>query len=148
MSGTRSDWLLVAAGPPPPLLAAALTAARRDGQEPQVETVAGDVLAGLLEAARKVSRGEVRLVLALTPEPLIGCCLANKVAGVRAAATDTLEEAMHALRSLGANYLLADPRAKTWFELRQLLRWCAAASGRCPDKLAAVVGELERHAHR
>jgi hypothetical protein len=148
MSVTRSDWLVVVTGKPTPLLSAVLTAAQRDASPPQVRVWDGSGWDWLTEAVGRLARTELRLVLAFDARTLLGACLANKMPAVRAAAVVTLDDARRALHDMGANFLLTDQRGKTWFELRQLLRICAAASPRCPDDVAKMLGELERHADR
>ncbi|MCS6978039.1 MAG: RpiB/LacA/LacB family sugar-phosphate isomerase [Gemmatales bacterium] len=148
MSVTRSDWLVVVTGRPTPLLSAALTAARREGQEPEVVPVEAGSWDWLLEAVNRLATRQIRLVLALDGRSLVGACLANKVRGVRAATVETLDDARRALRELGANCLFANPQGKTWFELRQLLRLAAETQARCPEEIAKVLEELEGHANR
>ncbi len=148
MSVTRGDWLVVVTDKPTPLLSAALTAAQRDASPPRVLVSDGSGWDWLSEAIGRLTRMELRLVLVFDTRSLLGACLANKAPAIRAAAVVTLDDARRALQDMGANFLLTDQRGKTWFELRQLLRICAEASPHCPDKVAKMLGELERHAHR
>lgn len=148
MSVTWGDWLVVVTGKPTPLLSSALTAAQREACPPRVQVSERCGWDWLSEVLGPLTSGELRLVLVFDARGLLGACLANKAPGVRAAAIVTLDDARRALQDLGANFLLTDQRGKTWFELRQLLRICAGASPHCPDEVAKMLGELERHAHR
>jgi ribose 5-phosphate isomerase RpiB len=80
--------------------------------------------------------------------PELVCCVANKVAGLRAAAVTTVHQAARATLDLGANLLVVEMPGRTFFEIRQILRTLYVASPACPNGLACTLEELEAHAHR
>lgn len=79
----------------------------------------------------------------------LACCIANKVAGVRAAAVGSVAQARRAREGLGANLLAVEVPGWTFFEVRQLLRSVHDSEGRlCPASVSEVLAELETDAHR
>jgi ribose 5-phosphate isomerase RpiB len=77
------------------------------------------------------------------------CCVANKVAGLRAALANTVAQAAQATLTLGANLLAVEMPGRTFFEVRQILRTCcSAAAPACPAGVACTLQELDGHAHR
>ena len=74
------------------------------------------------------------------------CCVANKVAGVRAVAVGSVAQAAQAA-ALAANLVAVAPQVRAYFELRQILR-AACKPAACPDDVAKVLRELDGHAHR
>lgn len=75
-------------------------------------------------------------------------CIANKVAGVRAASVCTVHQAARAKKSLGANFFAVDVPGPTFFEVRQILKTIVTGPARCPDEIAKTLQELDGHAHR
>jgi hypothetical protein len=149
MSTAPLPWICAIQGQPTRTLASLLEVARRDGIGPEVvQESCLDFSRWLVQLVRRVSQGQVRVLLVFTAELALGCCLANKLPGIRAAAVVTLAQARLALEQMGANVLLCDPQGKTWFELRHLLQACHVAAGVCPTALAPVFQEVETHAHR
>jgi ribose 5-phosphate isomerase RpiB len=77
------------------------------------------------------------------------CCVANKVAGLRAAPANTVAQAARATLSLGANLIAVEMPGRTFFEVRQIIRTCClAAPPACPAGVACTLQELDGHAHR
>jgi ribose 5-phosphate isomerase RpiB len=77
------------------------------------------------------------------------CCVANKVAGLRAVAANTVSHAAQATRTLGANLVAVEMPGRTFFEVQQILRTvCSRAVPACPAGVACILEELDRHAHR
>jgi hypothetical protein len=99
--------------------------------------------------ARCISRGECRGGVVFCQDPGLVCCVANKVAGIRAAAVLTVSQAARAALTLGANLLAVEMPGRTFFEIRQILRAVGAASEtNCPPGVACTLQELDGHAHR
>jgi ribose 5-phosphate isomerase RpiB len=77
------------------------------------------------------------------------CCVANKVAGLRAAVANSVAQAARATLTLAANLLAVEMPGRTFFEVRQILRiCCSAATPVCPAGVACTLQELDGHAHR
>lgn len=94
---------------------------------------------GLIDAVDRlceaVSDG-TGLGLLLTGQVAAAACLANRKAGVRAAASTSVESTAAAVASLAANLLVVDPAAKSVFELRQMTRQLVAGGPKpCPAHL-------------
>jgi len=68
-------------------------------------------------------------------------CLANRVAGVRAIAAADPATAVEAARAVGANVLVADPRGKGLYQLKQLASaFCRGGPWACPEVLRPRLG--------
>jgi hypothetical protein len=76
------------------------------------------------------------------------CCIANKIAGIRAGAISNNAQALHVQKNLGANLFAIAFPGPTFFELRQMLRTIATGAPKCPDAVANFLKELDGHAHR
>ena len=86
--------------------------------------------------------------IAFVREPALICCIANKIAGVRAAAAHNVMNIATMMKTLGPNLFALDETGKTYFELRQMLRTIIAHAPTCGDDLAKTLQELDGHAHR
>lgn len=86
--------------------------------------------------------------IAFVREPALTCCIANKIAGIRAAAAHSVPNVTSIKKTLGANLYAIDHVGKTFFELRQMLRAITADAPKCGDDLAKTLQELVGHAHR
>lgn len=82
--------------------------------------------------------------VAICGDAALVACVANKVAGIRAAAVAGKWQAEKALASLGANLLVVEMPGRTVHEVRQILKAAAGHRPNCPPTLA----EIEGHAHR
>jgi len=99
--------------------------------------------------AVSVDRGEFLGGVLFCDNPALLCCIANKVAGVRAAAVATIGAASQALHSFAPNFVAVEMPGRTFFEIRQILRmFCQAGLPRCPDGAVNTLRELDGHAHR
>jgi ribose 5-phosphate isomerase RpiB len=98
--------------------------------------------------AKCVARGECQGGVVFCEDPGVVCCVANKVAGLRAVAVTTVSQAARATRALGANLLAVEMPGRTYFEVRQILRTLCAAGCACPEGTADTLRELDGHAHR
>lgn len=99
--------------------------------------------------AECVARGECLGGVLFCDNPALVCCVANKVAGLRAAAVATISQAAQALHSFAPNLVAVEMPGRTFFEIRQMLRtFCQSGLPRCPDDAAGMLRELDGHAHR
>jgi hypothetical protein len=135
-------------GRPVPMLEVALRALSRNGGAtlalPACNGSTCDWVRGVAECLRK---GQCRAALLFCEDPELASCVANKVAGIRAAAVQTVPQAARALEQFGANVLVVEMAGRTFFEFKELLR--LAGNGTvCPPGVACVLGELDGHAHR
>ncbi len=123
-TGTRFD---------PTALAAGLT---RDGLN--VEHSASDcILASTDQLAAEVAKPNT-LGLLLTRHTAAGLCLANRLGGVRAVAGADAPTVAAAAAAVGANLLVADPKAGTFFQLKQMItEFCRSGVRACPDVFRA-----------
>src|SRR5205823_4118123 len=87
--------------------------------------------------------------IAFCSNPGLVCCIANKVAGVRAVAVSTTTQADRARKTVAANLVAIESPGRTFFELRQIARAIVAGQPACcPPELATMLKELDGHAHR
>ncbi len=81
-------------------------------------------------------------------DPATAVCIANKIAGVRAAFVSNGAQVHRAKKNLGANLFAIEATAPTFFEVRQMLKAIATGAVHCPDDIAKTLMELDGHAHR
>jgi len=99
--------------------------------------------------AECVARGECQGGVVFCLDPGLVCCVANKVAGLRAVAIATIAQAAQALRALDPNFVAVAMPGRTFFEIQQILRClCGPAERTCPEGVARTLRELDGHAHR
>jgi hypothetical protein len=99
--------------------------------------------------AECVARGECAGGVVFCEDPGLVCCVANKVAGLRAVAVTTVGQAARSTLTLAANLLAVEMPGRTFFEVRQMFRaLCALNPAGCPDGVACTLRELDGHAHR
>jgi hypothetical protein len=143
-----AGWGLAVEGQPTAMLRAALCAAARDGCRPDaLPACDGEPCTWVRRVAECLRSGKCRAAVLFCTDPGLACCLANKVPGVRAVAVGTVAQAARALARLGANLLVVEAAGRTYFECRQILRLCGAGAA-CPPEVAAILRELDGHAHR
>lgn len=123
------------------LVAAAIQALEREGiyltlQEGTVRALAESLFSGYTGGV--ILSSDVAAIV----------CIANKVAGVRAASVCTVPQAVRAKKSLGANFFAVEVPGPTFFEVRQILKTIVTGPARCPDEIAKTLQELDGHAHR
>jgi hypothetical protein len=122
------------------VVAAAVAALEREG-------LAWTLLEPALRSIGAWVRANVGSVVFTTDAARL-CCLANKLAGLRAAAVTGAEQTRRALASFGANVLVVEMPGRNFFEVRQILKTAAAGTGVCPAETVKLLEELEGHAHR
>jgi hypothetical protein len=99
--------------------------------------------------AECIVRGECQGGVLFCQDPGLVCCVANKVAGLRAAAAASPAQAARAARGLAANLVAVEMPGRTFFEVRLILRTlCAEGPLACPPGLACTLKELDGDAHR
>lgn len=81
-------------------------------------------------------------------DPMLACCIANKVAGVRAATAMTVPQIARAQKSFAANLFAIEIPGRTFFEIRHMLKTIVTGACRCPEEIAIRLQELDGHAHR
>ena len=75
-------------------------------------------------------------------------CVANKVAGVRAASIINAKQAARVQTGLAANLYAIEMPGPTFFEVRHMLKTIIGEAARCPEEIAKILKELDGHAHR
>jgi hypothetical protein len=136
---------------PHPLVRSAVQALEREGLSlHEMPAAGGSSDCGWARAvAECVARGECVGGVLFCQDPGLACCVANKVAGLRAVAVCTVGQAARASLTLGANLAAVEMPGRTFFEIRQILRTlCAGAELACPPGVACTLRELDGHAHR
>jgi hypothetical protein len=88
----------------------------------------------LLDAGvRAICTSEADLLVAVTDRAAMVACRANRHPAVRAAVLTSAAELPALADSLGVNLLVIDPRGRSFIDLRNVLRECAALPPpRCP----------------
>jgi ribose 5-phosphate isomerase RpiB len=99
--------------------------------------------------AECIAGGECQGGILFCQEPGLICCVANKVAGLRAVAATTVADADRACHLLAPNLVAVTMPGRTFFEVRQILRTlCRPQGWECPAEPAVILQELDGHAHR
>jgi ribose 5-phosphate isomerase RpiB len=93
--------------------------------------------------AQVVSRGGCLGAIVFCVDPLLVCCVANKVKGIRAAAVVSPAQANRAVNGLGVNFLVLEIGKQTFFELRQIIRCVCGGSCVCSAAVTGILKELE-----
>lgn len=88
--------------------------------------IAGTASEAAETAVSIICRGEADGVVAVSNQPETIACRANRSTKVRAAVTANVQRLSEIQQSLGANLYCVDPTARSYFELRNLLRAIAA----------------------
>jgi hypothetical protein len=90
--------------------------------------------------AEEVAKADT-LGLLLTRYTAAGSCLANRHAGVRAVVASDGPTTAALTRSVGANLLIADPKAGTFFQLKQMVtEFCRSGVRECPAVFQSRLG--------
>lgn len=133
-----------------PVVAAAVQALSREGVSLVALSASAKVAyAWAREIAECVAQGAWAGGVLFCGDPALVCCVANKVAGLRAAAVLTPAQAAKVRAGFDANLLAVEMPGRTFFELRQILRAIGKPSlSACPAEVAATLKELDGHAHR
>ena len=97
--------------------------------------IVGQPLEAAVLATSLVSTAECDGVVIFTEQAELIACKANRNDRVRAAVMQNPKQWEHVVRSLGANVVCISPIGRTFIELRNLLRDCAATRPRPPAGL-------------
>jgi hypothetical protein len=136
---------------PHPTVGSAVQALRREGVGFRELEAPGQDLPcrWARKLAECVARGECHGGVVFCEDPGLVCCVANKVAGLRAVPVHSVGQAARATLSLGANLAAVEMPGRTFFEVRQILRiFCLAGASACPDEVGCTLREMDGHAHR
>lgn len=104
--------------------------------------------AAVVEIAQAVAGGTLAGAVLFCSDPGLACCIANKHSGLRAAAVLNAAQVSRSRSNLAPNFFAVEMPSRTLFELRQILRVIAGPAVACSAKLAAILKELDGHAHR
>ncbi|HMF28564.1 MAG TPA: hypothetical protein VKE42_07315 [Candidatus Cybelea sp.] len=75
-------------------------------------------------------------------------CIANKIAGVRAAFVANVAHVKNAQKNIGANLYAIELPGPSFFEVKQMLKTIVTGPVQSPDEIAKTLKELDGHAHR
>lgn len=133
-----------------PTVGAVVKSLEREGLTLQALPATGETPGRWAQAvAACIARGDCAGGIVFCSDPGLVCCVANKVAGLRAVSVLSVTQAARATLSLGANLVAVEVPGRTLFEVRQILRTvCGNGAAACPTGLADTLRELDGHAHR
>jgi hypothetical protein len=138
----------VVAERPYPYVSSALQSLRRDGIPMAEAGAAESSERWALAAARRVADGEWIGAVFFCEDPGVVCCVANKLAGLRAVAVTTVLQAARASLRLAPNVVAVEMPGRTYFEIRQVIQMFAQPrKPECPPDLARTLRELEGPPH-
>ena len=136
---------------PYPEVGSALQGLRRDGfvVKEMLSCPEGGCCGWSRALAEGVARGECTGGVVFCSDPGLVCCVANKIAGLRAVAVTSVMQVTRSLLSFGPNLVAVEMPGRTLFEIRQMLRClCGADTAACSEAVACTLRELDGHAHR
>ena len=91
------------------------------------------LVAAVDQLAAEIAGGDTLCVL-LTPHTAAGLCLANRLRGVRAVTGSDAPAVATASAAVGANLLVVDPLAGTFFQAKQIVaEFCRCRARPCPE---------------
>jgi hypothetical protein len=140
----------VAQDRPYPEVAGVVQSLRRDGVEfHELPACTGGACSWSRSLAECVAQGECVGGVVFCQDAGLVCCVANKVAGLRAVPLASVPQATRACSSLSPNLVAIEMPGRTFYEIRQVLRCACLPEGKaCPDGVATTLRELDGHAHR
>jgi hypothetical protein len=97
-------------------------------------------LIGMVERICQHVVEEQRWGLFLTGQSAAALCLANRRRGVRAALGSDVAAVAEAVRSIGPNVLVVDPRGQGTFEWKRIVHTWLQSDGHCPPRLREQLG--------
>jgi hypothetical protein len=132
-----------------PLVTSAVRSLEREGVilEP-MQACEGSSCDWARNLAECVARGDCLAGVVFCVDPGLVCCVANKIAGLRAVSVLTAAQAARSMTSLGANLLAVEMPGRTFFEVRQIMLSLGRTRTGCPAKVADILQELDGHSHR
>ena len=106
----------------------------------QVQQVASAGLVAVTQELGEQVALSGALALLLTGSTAAAVCLANRRRGVRAIQAGTMEQLVAGIEAVGANLLIIDPVATSYFQLqRTITRFCDPAPRTCPAHLQGAL---------
>lgn len=100
-----------------------------------------DCLIASTDRMKEEFRGGLALGLLLTRHAAAAMCLANRLAGIRAVRGTKAEEVAAESAAIGANVLVADPEARGFFPMRQLVvQFLRGGPRECPKVFCDRLG--------
>jgi hypothetical protein len=147
---SQAHWRL-AQERPYPLVQSVADALRRDGVALEAVTPKGDqsLCRWAQSLAEAIARNGSLGLMVFCEDTGLLCCIANKVAGVRATAALWPPRRSACVNALAANLVAVDITSRTFFELKQLVKAvCTSVLPTCSGEIAATIEGLERHARR
>ena len=106
-----------------------------------VESSASDCIIAATDQLASETAQPNTLGVLLTRHTAAGLCLANRLPGVRAVAGADAPAVATAAAAVGANVLVADPDAGTFFQLKQIVtEFCRCGVRPCPEVFRARLG--------
>jgi len=136
---------------PEPLVQSLIRSLERDGVALKELAAPPDASACRWAAAvaKCVTDGKCTAGVVFCQDAGLLCCVANKIAGLRAVPVASVAQAARAAKSLGANLVAVEMAGRTFYEVRQIVRIvCVPGGPACPPGVACTLGELDGHAHR
>src|SRR5262245_21762262 len=124
-----------------PLVRSAVQALAREGLRVRELSPAGEPLPcrWAKAVAECIARGECAGGVLFCADPGLVCCVANKVAGLRAVAVTSVGQAAQATLTLAANLLAVEMPGRTFFEVRQILKTLCSGAPPCPEGVACTL---------
>jgi ribose 5-phosphate isomerase RpiB len=133
---------------PDALIASAVQALRHDGIILAALDVPGMSTSWARSVAESIGGATSLGCVVFCAEPALVSCVANKIAGVRAALVFNVPQVLRAQKHLAPNLFAVEMPGRTFFELRHMLKTIVSGSASCPDEIANTLKELDGHAHR
>src|SRR5262245_48232032 len=129
------------------MISAAIKATERDGSTLTPLDITAASGSWTRKAAQTILAGHLGGIV-FCGDPASACCVANKIAGMRAAPVANTAQVLRAKKNLGANLFAIEMPGPTFFEVRQMLKAIVTGVARCPEEIANVLKELDGNAHR
>ena len=125
------------------MVGAAVQTLARSGEAWEPIHAAGSSVAWAAAVAELVAHGEYDGVVLFCQDPAMAALIANKTAGVRAAAVSTVDQAARATLTIAANLVAVEMPGRTFFEIRHILHLVRESRLGCPAELASLLHERE-----
>lgn len=144
----RQDKWSYAQEKPHALVASAIQALERDGITLTALEFAPSLRDGARTTATAILNKGYQGAVVFCSDPALVCCIANKIAGLRAVAVGNTAEVVRTKKSLGPNLFAIEMPGRTFFEIRHMLKTIVTRDSPCPAEIAKSLQEVDGHAHR
>ncbi|MFQ3650075.1 MAG: hypothetical protein SNJ75_07055 [Gemmataceae bacterium] len=131
-----------------PFLPAVAQTLLREGFAIRFHQVHGSPFEWTREIAQSVSLNHLSGGVVFTCVPHVVSCIANKIAGIRAAMVSSIFQLNSATLELQPNFIVVEMPGRTFFEMKQFVRSFLIPTPSLSPELAHLFQELEHHAHR